>query len=135
VERWQILRPQISVNLKQAENLAELEIAPPEELEQALMNLFNNAADASPAQVEISAAYEADQLRIAIADRGPGFSADQKALAGRVLFTGKPGQGMGLGLTLTHATVERLGGEVVLTERAGGGARVSVGLPLAPLRP
>jgi two-component system, sensor histidine kinase RegB len=135
VERWQILRPQISVTLKQAENLAELEIAPPEELEQALMNLFNNAADASPAQVEIRAACEADQLRIAIADRGPGFSAAQKALAGRVLFTGKPGQGMGLGLTLTHATVERLGGEVVLTERAGGGASVSVGLPLARLQP
>ena len=135
VERWQILRPQASVSLKHAENLAELEIAPPEELEQALMNLFNNAADASPAQVEIRADCEADQLRIAIADRGPGFSVAQKELAGRVLFTGKPGQGMGLGLTLTHATVERMGGEVVLTERVGGGARVSVGLPLARLRP
>ena len=134
VEHWQILRPEAGVLLKYAEDLAELEIAPSEELEQALINLFNNAADASPTQVEIHAAREADQLRIVIADRGSGFSAAQKALAGRVLFTGKPGRGMGLGLTLTHATVERLGGEVVLTGREGGGARVSVSLPLARLQ-
>ena len=44
---------------------------------------------------------------IDIADRGPGLSPEQKALAGRVLFSGKPGHGWGVGLALTHATLER----------------------------
>ena len=44
---------------------------------------------------------------IDIADRGPGFTPEQKAQAGRVLFSGKPGRGWGMGLALTHATLER----------------------------
>ncbi|MEQ1592009.1 MAG: ATP-binding protein [Thiobacillaceae bacterium] len=135
VERWKIMRPQASVSVDASSDLAELDIAPPDELEQALMNLFNNAADVSPGQVEISARCDARLIRIEIADRGPGFSDAAKLQAGRVLFTGKPGHGLGLGLTLTHATVERLGGEVSLTGRTGGGARVVVSLPIKNLRP
>jgi two-component system sensor histidine kinase RegB len=135
VERWQIMRPQVNVDINCSAALAEVMIAPPDELEQSLMNLFNNAADASPTRVEIAARSDAQTLFIDIADRGPGFSESAKRQAGRVLFTGKPGRGLGLGLTLTHATVERLGGEVTLTERAGGGACVTVSLPLSRLLP
>lgn len=135
VERWKIMRPQASVAVKLSSEMAELDIAPPDELEQALMNLFNNAADASPEQLEIAAYRDARQIYIEIADRGPGFSATTKLQAGRVSFTGKPGQGLGVGLTLTHATVERLGGEVNLSERVGGGACVTVSLPLKNLKP
>lgn len=134
IERWKIMRPQASVAVKLSSEMAELSIAPPDELEQALMNLFNNAADASPEQVDITAYRDAQQIHIEIADRGPGFSVAAKHQAGRTLFTGKPGQGLGVGLTLTHATVERLGGEVILTERAGGGAHVTVNLPLKNLK-
>jgi two-component system sensor histidine kinase RegB len=135
VERWTIMRPQASVSVDAASDLAELAIAPPDELEQALLNLFNNAADVSPGQVKISARRDAQLIHIEIADRGPGFSDAAKRQAGRVLFTGKPGHGLGLGLTLTHATVERLGGEVSLTGRTGGGARVVVSLPIKNLKP
>jgi two-component system sensor histidine kinase RegB len=133
VERWKIVRPQVSANLFCSDALATLSIAPPDELEQSLMNLFNNAADVSPADVAISARSDADTLSIDICDRGPGFSARAKQQAGRVLFTDKPGQGLGLGLTLTHATVERLGGVVSVAERDGGGACVRVSLPLRNL--
>ncbi len=133
VERWQVVRPDAAVRLHTDGALATREIVPPEELEQALTNLFNNAADASPNAVEITATFDGNQLRIDIADRGPGFDAEARALAGRVRFTGKPGRGMGLGLSLTHASVERLGGEVILTDREGGGSIVSVKLPLDKL--
>ena len=96
------------------------------------MNLLNNAADVSPDDVNVQAGVEGDELVVDISDRGPGFSPEQKKQAGRTEFSGKPGQGMGFGLTLTHATVERLGGTVTMTEREGGGTRVSVRLPLAP---
>ena len=103
--------------------------APPDGLEQAILNVLNNAADASPAVVELSAATEGDVLFIDVADRGPGFTPEQKAQAGRVLFSGKPGRGWGMGLALTHATLERLGGSLTLTERDGGGTRVRITLP------
>ena len=102
---------------------------PPDGLEQAILNVLNNAADASPDAVEFSTATHNDALQIDIADRGPGFSPEQKAQAGRVVFSGKPGQGWGMGLALTHATLERVGGSLTLTEREGGGACVRIALP------
>ena len=71
----------------------------------------------------------------AIADAAqPQASAEQKAQAGRVLFSGKPGRGWGMGLALTHATLERLGGSLTLTERDGGGTRVRIALPCRSAR-
>ena len=126
-ERWQVLRPdaQIATGLPPDHR----HFTPPDGLEQAILNVLNNAADASPDVVELSAATEGDVLFIDVADRGPGFTAEQKAQAGRVLFSGKPGRGWGMGLALTHATLERLGGSLTLIERDGGGTRVRITLP------
>jgi two-component system sensor histidine kinase RegB len=127
VERWQVLRPDAQLSAKLPTDRRDF-IAP-DGLEQALLNVLNNAADVSPGAVELSAAADADALVIDIADRGPGFTPEQKAQAGRVLFSGKPGRGWGVGLALTHATLERLGGDLTLTERDGGGTRVRIRLP------
>jgi two-component system sensor histidine kinase RegB len=133
LSRWQLVRPDARVSLDLPPQAATLQLALPEALEQALMNLLNNAADVSPDAVAVDATVDDGELRIGISDRGPGFTAEQKRQAGRVPFTARPGQGMGVGLTLTHATVEQLGGTVLLTEREGGGSRVRVQLPLATL--
>jgi two-component system sensor histidine kinase RegB len=127
IERWQVLRPdaQITPTLPPDQR----DFTPPDGLEQAILNVLNNAADAAPEPVEFCAAAEQDALVIDIADRGQGFTPEQKAQAGRVLFSGKPGQGWGMGLALTHATLERLGGSLTLTEREGGGTRMRITLP------
>jgi two-component system sensor histidine kinase RegB len=127
IERWQVLRPDAKIVSRLT--LSERVFEPPDGLEQAILNVLNNAADAADAPVEFSATAEEDALVIDIADRGPGFSPEQKAQAGRVLFSGKPGRGWGMGLALTHATLERLGGSVTLSEREGGGSRVRITLP------
>lgn len=130
LERWQVLRP--DAQLVAALPTEPRAFSPPDGLEQAIQNVLNNAADAAPAPVEFRAVADPGALVIDIADRGPGFSAEQKAQAGRVLFSGKPGRGWGVGLALTHATVERLGGNVTLAEREGGGTRVRLTLPWRP---
>jgi two-component system sensor histidine kinase RegB len=130
VERWQVLRPDARITTELPSERRDF--TPPEGLEQAIQNVLNNAADASPAAVEFDAETDADALVIDIADRGPGFTAEQKAQAGRVLFSGKQGRGWGMGLALTHATLERLGGSLTLTEREGGGTRVRITLPWSP---
>jgi two-component system, sensor histidine kinase RegB len=127
IERWQVLRPDAKIVSRLS--LSERDFEPPDGLEQAILNVLNNAADAADAPVEFTATAAEDALVIDIADRGPGFSPEQKAQAGRVLFSGKPGRGWGMGLALTHATLERLGGSVTLSERDGGGSRVRITLP------
>ncbi|MHB1214275.1 MAG: ATP-binding protein [Thiobacillus sp.] len=127
IERWQVLRPDAHITPTLPSDRRAF--ISPDGLEQAIQNVLNNAADASPDAVEFGAMTNDDALLIDIADRGPGFTPEQKAQAGHVLFTGKPGRGWGVGLALTHATLERLGGTLTLTERAGGGTRVRITLP------
>lgn len=127
IERWQVLRPDARI----AAQLPTVgrDFTPPDGLEQAIQNVLNNAADVSPDGIEFHAETQPGALVIDIADRGPGFTPEQKAQAGRVLFSGKPGRGWGMGLALTHATLERLGGSLTLTERDAGGTRVRITLP------
>ncbi len=130
IERWQVLRPDAQLTLQLPADRRDFTV--PDGLEQAIQNVLNNAADAAPDAVEFVAETSPDALVIDIADRGPGFSPEQKAQAGRVLFSSKQGRGWGMGLALTHATLERLGGSLTLTEREGGGSRVRIRLPWSP---
>jgi len=130
IERWQVLRPDAQIAIEVPADCRDF--ASPDGLEQAIQNVLNNAADVSPDAVEFHAETRPEALVIDIADRGPGFTPEQKAQAGRVLFSGKQGRGWGMGLALTHATLERLGGGLTLTEREGGGTRVRITLPWSP---
>ena len=99
-------------------------------LRQALWNLLDNAAEAAGDEVALVATRGAEDLRIAVVDRGPGFSENQLATIG------KPGQsrkgaGHGLGLFLAANVARRLGGRLEAENRAGGGAEVRLILPLA----
>ena len=49
-------------------------------------------------------------------------------LRGLLFRSGKPG-GLGVGLALSHATVERLGGDMTMTAAEGGGVRIQFQLP------
>lgn len=102
-------------------------------LGQALHNLLDNAADASPSTVELVAGWDEKTLRIKVCDRGPGFRPEDLARAGQAFFTTKD-RGQGLGLYLALATVQRYGGSLDLHNRGGGGACVHLSLPLDRIR-
>lgn len=101
-------------------------------LRQALISFLDNAADSSPNDVEMHCRWSARQLTIEIGDRGPGLPQELRAQAGKVPFTTKA-EGHGLGLLLAHAILQRLGGEVRLEPRDGGGTLVHVELNLERL--
>ncbi|MBV1881597.1 MAG: hypothetical protein KUG82_08190 [Pseudomonadales bacterium] len=101
-------------------------------LSQALTNILDNAADASPDFIELKASWDAVELVIEVTDRGPGLSAVASESAGKRLFTSKK-QGLGLGLFLAHASVERLGGSITLFNREEGGVCTRIILPLLSL--
>ena len=130
--RWCSLRPQVTPRLSLTGSVAAPNILGEVTLEQALLSLFNNAADASPDDVEIVAHWTNDNLRLEILDRGPGISAALRLSAGREYFSSRP-DGAGIGLFLAHATLNRLDGEIVLEPRPGGGTLTRVDLPLQTL--
>jgi nitrogen fixation/metabolism regulation signal transduction histidine kinase len=106
-------------------------------LRQLLHNLLTNAVEAldghPDGQILVStrlASREGDEVaEIAVEDNGPGF---QRDLLGQVFdpYVTTKVRGTGLGLAIVRKIVEEHGGYVEADNRAGGGARVRVDLPL-----
>lgn len=132
VERWSLIRPQAQTRVLLTGSGPAPEIVGEETVRQTLINILNNAADASPQDVEIEGRWDERDLTIEVRDRGPGISAETASRAGRSLFSTKS-EGRGIGLFLANATIERLGGRVTLLNREGGGGCTRVQLPLARL--
>jgi len=129
LDEWQLLRPTVRCSFQAigAQPAPQMYIAPA--LRAALLNLLNNAADASPEKIDIEAHWNADHFTLKIHDFGKGLTPEAAARAGSAFFTTKE-EGKGLGLLLANATVERMGGKVRLFNRDGGGATTEVILPM-----
>ncbi|MBC8090004.1 MAG: PAS domain-containing sensor histidine kinase [Phycisphaerae bacterium] len=101
---------------------------------QVLGNLLQNAARHSdaPAPIELWAEREGSQVRMVVADRGPGVLENEVELIFRPRQRGsagdqRGGEGMGLAIARTFARAQL--GDVEYRARAGGGAEFSFLLP------
>ena len=107
--------------------------ADPDQLEQLLINLIRNAADASlAAGGGVSIGWDLvkgkSEVEIWVEDEGEGLSETANLFV--PFFTTKP-QGSGIGLVLSRQIAEAHGGTLRLESRAGAaGCRASVVLPL-----
>ena len=104
----------------------------PAQIEQVLINLVKNAHESGSAADEVTLAIglRGYELRLDVADRGPGMS--DAVLAQALLpFYSTKRSGTGLGLALAREIAEAHGGRVQLANREGGGLRVSLRLPQA----
>ncbi|MFT6890133.1 MAG: two-component system sensor histidine kinase RegB, partial [Halioglobus sp.] len=110
LERWAVRRPQVIYTLHCDDNESptiEVDLT----LTQALENLLNNAANAAGDQVEIELNWAKGWAHIAIIDHGPGVPAELLQKLGKPVVHASD-SGLGLGLLLSHATVERYGGNI-----------------------
>lgn len=128
INHWQLLRPEVPLANKLDADTEQLRLMVDPPLEQAIANLLNNAADAAQTGIEITAHREQDQIVLCIGDDGPGIPVELADEIGKA-FVSTKGGGMGLGLFLSHATIERAGGSIVLRNRPGGGTVAEVRLP------
>ena len=131
LDEWQLLRPTAKYQYQKSNTSAQLDADTT--LRAALMNLLNNAADASPQGIEIVSRCDATHFILTIVDHGAGLSEEVARRAGSAFFTTKSA-GRGLGLFLANATIERLGGTVRLSNHPQGGASTELALPLAEAR-
>lgn len=132
LDEWQLLRPTVHYNYQVGGTQPAPRLRPDPALRAALLNLLNNAADASSEGMEIMLHWNDKHIVLEIQDQGPGLTAEAASRAGSAFFTTKE-EGRGLGLFLANATLERLGGSVRLFNRDSGGATTEVKLPLQGL--
>jgi signal transduction histidine kinase len=102
-------------------------------LRQAVRNLIDNAVRYSAGPVQFSAMVSAGQLWIEVTDTGPGLptSLGDRAFEPFVRGPDVVGPGSGLGLAIVKAVAEAHGGRVEAVNAPGGGAAVSLVVPMA----
>ncbi len=111
-------------------------VGSPGQMQQVVMNLVQNARDASTEaahpRLEIAARREGDQVEVSFRDNGPGIPEEHLPHLFEPFFTTKPvGKGTGLGLAISYGIVERHGGSLAANNLPEGGAEFVLRLPLA----
>lgn len=118
LEHWGLMWPNARVRANLTERVGN--INGDAALESVMVTLLNNAAQASSSVIEVSLEKSGDRVTIQVADQGQGSASD----------TVKP-SGWGVGLELARATLARIGGTLILRERAGGGLVARMEIPLS----
>ena len=111
----------------------------PAEIEQVILNLVNNAAQALAnagtlqRRITIEAIKAGQLVRLTVSDNGSGVPVEFKSQLFELLSTTKQ-TGMGLGLWLCKHIVTRYSGSIHFEDADGGGAKFVIELPLAVTR-
>jgi two-component system, OmpR family, sensor histidine kinase KdpD len=104
-------------------------------MERVFCNLLENAAKYTPegSQIEIAARQQGDRVEISVADNGPGLPVGKEEALFEKFARGQAESavsGVGLGLAIVRAIVEAHKGSVRAENRAEGGARFVISLPV-----
>ncbi len=143
LEKWRLMRPTVKFTYVCNGDFPAPSIINMQPLSQSILNLLNNAADASVEtsiinsstgvsveNIIINSNWNKKELHLEILDFGKGLSEEALKRAGQAFFTSKDEHGFGIGLFLANANIERYGGSVHLTNHEKGGACTQVILPL-----
>ncbi|HEX7505564.1 MAG TPA: ATP-binding protein [Polyangia bacterium] len=109
----------------------------PGQLDQVLMNLLTNAAQAIGDQggtISVSAHNQDARVLLTVSDDGPGIPKDVLPRIFDPFFTTKDvGEGSGLGLSIVHGIIDRHGGHIDVESQPGKGTKFSISFPLPPI--
>jgi two-component system sensor histidine kinase RegB len=132
VQEWRVAR---SVKTLSYENRfgTDLAVVSDSALKHVIFNVLDNAFEASPLWVSLTAERDGDTLVLRVRDMGPGFAPQMLAQLGKPYHSSKGRLGGGLGVFLVVNAVRKLGGSVSAGNRPQGGAVVILNLPLAAL--
>jgi signal transduction histidine kinase len=110
----------------------------PEEFNQVLTNLIENALHAMPSDgsgvLALRGAREGRFLVLAVRDNGQGITKEIEAEIFTPFFTTKTSRGTGLGLTIVRRVVDALGGSIEVASQVGVGAEFTLRVPALDAR-
>jgi PAS domain S-box-containing protein len=130
----------VEIETHLSENLPPIK-ADAQQIQQVLLNIVQNAIDASPARtvVTLSTSLEKtgegvdsrprDCVCVSVRDQGTGVPPEHRKYLFQQFRTSKPG-GTGLGLVLSKQIIERHRGSISLNDAPGGGTIVRMLFPI-----
>jgi signal transduction histidine kinase len=103
-----------------------------DKIRQVLLNLLQNALQASPegGEVRLSAECNGRALRFVVEDQGVGIPAENLERIFQPFFTTKA-KGTGLGLPITQKIVREHGGQIQVKSTPGNGTRFTLTFPIS----
>lgn len=118
-------------------------LAEPSQIQQIVMNLCINASDAIGSQqgrirlvieqrddASMKPPAVASWVRLTVSDNGEGMLPEVRERVFDPFFTTKaPGKGSGLGLSVVHGLVSKLGGQIALVSTPSAGSQFTIDLP------
>lgn len=114
-------------------------MADPNRLQQVVLNLLSNAADAittsrrdgkSGGSVSVKTWIEGTEAKLSVEDDGPGIPVESQPRVFDAFYTTKdPGKGTGLGLPVSLGIVREYGGKLELQSTPGEGAKFVLSVP------
>ncbi len=136
VHHWSDLHPEIALQVSYSMPREDAVIAAEATIEQAIRNVLDNAAHATRAngsdRVDVSVSYQGTKLEIAVTDDGAGLDPALRDEIGLKIVSTKE-HGLGIGLLLSRAALQRFGGRLELKTRPAGGVEAHIHLPLDEL--
>ena len=132
IKQWRTHQPSAKLNYFIDSTVdVDAKIIAERTLTHAVINILNNAVEASPSELglEFHASWDLYHVTIQIRDFGSGFPDELVEVVGKQPVVSKK-RGLGVGLFLTYSTISRLGGTIKLYNTESGGACVEITLPL-----
>lgn len=132
---YQLERKGITFRMQLSDNLPKIK-ADASQIQQILVNLIENGRYEmtrvrKAGALMLTTRYENNRIEIRLTDEGPGIPEDCLDKIFDPFFTTKPpGEGTGLGLSLSFGIVQEHGGHLSVRNREAGGAEFLIELPL-----
>jgi len=130
VSRWLNSRPEICLSIERHVQAEDFSLDDSQGFTAALLNILDNAADASLAnnnsQLALQLSLKGEGLTLQVRDFGEGLSDNRLAELGKLPQQSE--QGLGIGQFLANMSIERLGGSV-RRQNAGNGTVTLISMP------
>ncbi|MDQ7059156.1 MAG: ATP-binding protein [Ghiorsea sp.] len=133
-QHWQAEHPQAKLEIMCTKDTPAPQLVVDDTLQQALISLLNNAADAGAQHITLKLHWDDEHLSLHITDDGSGLSEDIQNKLGTPFISSKA-HGQGLGFYLAQAVISRMGGSIsIQNQSTHNGVCVHIQLPLQDMR-
>ncbi|HUO66565.1 MAG TPA: ATP-binding protein [Gammaproteobacteria bacterium] len=135
IDEWRGAHPEIELAVTFDLPADDMRIVAEATIDQVIRNVLDNAAYATLENgrdhVAVRVSCRDGRLDIAVTDEGTGLDPNLREIGLRVVST--KDRGLGIGILLSRAALERFGGRLELANRPTGGVEAQIHLPLDEL--